>query len=142
MPVSKLFFSIAAIAVLAACSSSDPQPTPGATPTPTALPKTIPPEFQGRWGLTAEDCTAEAGTAEGFLTVKPDTLELYQSRGTIEDVSEAVAGRFRGTFKITGEGETRTVDEVFDLHNGGQLLVRREFGEGASPMPLNYMKCG
>jgi hypothetical protein len=142
MRVSKLFVSIAAVAVLAACSSSDPQPTPGATPTPTALPKTIPAEFQGRWGLTAEDCTAQAGTAEGLLTVKPDTLELHESSGTIEGVSEAVAGRFRGTFKITGGGEIRTVDEVFDLHDGGQLLVRREFGEGASPMPLNYMKCG
>jgi hypothetical protein len=141
MRISKLFVSIAAVAVLAACSSSDPQPAPSASPTPTPLPKTIPAEFQGRWGLTPDDCTAAAGKAEGLLTIKPDTLEFYESTGTIQDVTEAVEGRFRATFKITGEGETRTTDEVFDLNNKGQLLVRREFGEGASPMPFNYMKC-
>jgi hypothetical protein len=142
MRIAKVFVTVAAVAVLSACNSSQPQPTPSASPTPTPLPKTIPAEFQGRWGLSADDCTAKGGKPEGLLTIEPDTLKFYESTGTIQDVSEALEGRFRATFKIVGEGQTRTTDEVFDLQNNGQLLVRREFGEGASPMPFTYMQCG
>ncbi len=32
-------------------------------------------------------------------------------------------------------------DEILDLRDDGKVLVRREFGEGASPKPFDYMKC-
>ena len=141
MPVSRLCVTAAAVALLTACNSSQPQPTASATPTPTPLPTTIPAEFQGRWGLTADDCTAGKGKAEGLLTINPDTLQLSDSSATLQQTVEAFTGRFRGTFKFAGKGAARTTDEVLDLRNNGQTLVRHEFGDGAAPLPSTYMKC-
>jgi hypothetical protein len=137
MRVSMLFAATAVIA-LSACNSSqpDPKPSAAATPTPTPLPTTIPAAFQGKWGTTPDDCKAGG---EGLLTVDADKLELAKSTATLGKVSEATEGRFRGTFDFKG-AETRTTDEVLDLQ--GDMLVRREIGEGATAKPFAYSRCG
>ena len=134
---SKLFVTVAVIA-LSACNSSqpDPQPTAAAAPTPAPLPTSIPAAFQGRWGATSDDCKAGA---EGLLKIDADKLELAKSTAALSKVVEATEGRFRGTFDFTGE-ETRTTDEVLDLQ--GEMLVRREIGEGATAKPFAYTRCG
>jgi hypothetical protein len=137
MRVSKLFVAVAVVA-LTACNSSQPEPKPtaAATPTPTPLPTTIPAAFQGKWGTTPDDCKAGG---EGLMTVDADKLELGKSTAKLSKVVEAVEGRFRGTFDFKG-AETRTTDEVFDLQ--GEMLVRREVGEGATVKPFAYTRCG
>ena len=66
LPVSALSIALA----LAACGSNE-EPTAeqsaAATPTPTPLPTEIPADYQGRWGMSAEDCTADAPGGEGML---------------------------------------------------------------------------
>ena len=54
-------------------------------------------------------------------------------------VVEATETRFRGTFDFKGKDGARTTDEVFDLQ--GEMLVRREIGEGATMKPFTYTRC-
>ena len=138
MRVSLLFVSVAAAVSLSACNSSEAQPTAAATatPTPTPLPTTIPAAFQGRWGATPDDCKAGA---EGLLTVEADKLKFTGSTATLSKVAEAAETRFRGTFDFKGKDGARTTDEVFDLQ--GEMLVRREIGEGATMKPFTYTRC-
>jgi hypothetical protein len=139
-PVSTLVLALA----LAACGSSE-EPTAeqsaAATPTPTPLPTEIPAGYQGRWGMTAEDCTGDAAAAKGLLEISPTELKFYESVGTLETVTGATGDRFRGAFAFTGEGMSWERDVVLDLRDGGKILVRREFGEDASPEPFDYTRC-
>ena len=140
LPVSALSIALA----LAACGSNE-EPTAeqsaAATPTPTPLPTEIPADYQGRWGLTAEDCTGDAAAAKGLLEIASTELKFYESVGTLEAVTGATGGRFRGEFAFTGEGMSWERDVVLDLRDGGKILVRREFGEDASPEPFDYTRC-
>ncbi|WP_305098351.1 hypothetical protein [Croceibacterium aestuarii] len=129
---------------LAACGSQTdetPAEQPSAAPTPTPLPTEIPAQFQGRWGLSPNDCTTTQGDDKGLLTVDSKTLKFYESVGTLDEVTEATQGRLRGNFSFAGEGMNWKRDEILDLRDDGKVLVRREFGEGASTTPFDYMKC-
>ena len=134
----------AAALSLAACDSGS-EPAEPATPAPTVaaspLPAEIPADFQGRWGLGPEDCTSERGDAEGLLEITSTELKFYESVGTLEEVTGATEGRFRGNFAFTGEGMEWTRDQVLDLREDGEVLVRREFGDEASPEPFDYTRC-
>jgi hypothetical protein len=134
--------SLAALGLSACNSGEEPVPEEtAATPTPTPLPTEVPAAYQGRWGLTAEDCTSDRGDAKGLLEVNGTELRFYESVGTLEEVTGATAGRFRGNFAFTGEGMEWQRDFVLDLRDDGQVLVRREFGEDASADAFDYMRC-
>lgn len=149
-----------AVLALAACGDSktnepDNPATPGAdmpapaVPTPTdqgAAPAEpagngIPIALQGRWGMVPADCTSTRGDAKGLLKIDGKTLEFYESVGTLGEVKEQSATRLRATFAFTGEGMNWSRDEVLDVQDNGQTLVRREYGEDASPEPFKYSKC-
>ncbi|MXO58461.1 hypothetical protein GRI89_02725 [Altererythrobacter salegens] len=133
---------------LTACGSQSddtPAPTASATgaaaPAPAPLPTEIPIQFQGRWGLNANDCSGDPAAAKGLLTIDASTLRFYESTGTLDEVTSSTEGRLRGNYSFTGEGMEWQRDEILDLRNGGKVLVRREFGEGASPEAFDYTKC-
>ena len=149
-----------AVLALAACGDSktnepDNPATPGAdmpapaAPTPadnsTAPTETtgsgIPIALQGRWGMVPADCTSTRGDAKGLLTIDGKTLEFYESVGTLGEVKEQSDTRLRATFAFTGEGMSWSRDEVLDVQDDGKTLVRREYGEDASPGPFKYSKC-
>ena len=128
---------------LAACGSNEEPAADetAAAPTPTPLPTEIPADYQGRWGMNEADCTGDAAAAKGLLEISPTELKFYESVGTLEAVTAATGGRFRGEFAFTGEGMEWERDVVLDLREGGKILVRREFGEDASPEPFDYTRC-
>ncbi|MGX7894524.1 hypothetical protein [Tsuneonella sp. HG222] len=154
-----LLLAGAAAMTLAACDSSAPEPAAtetavvaaetgdAASPTPvpsaseTALPTTIPTAFQGRFGLVAADCTSTMGDAKGLLEVSGDKLKFYESVGTLTALTDATVGRIKGDFAFTGEGMEWERQVVMDLRDNGKVLVRREFGEGASPEAFTYTRC-
>ena len=140
-----ILFSVTPIALaLAACGSNEEpatEQTAAASPTPTPLPTEIPADYQGRWGLSAADCAAESGSAEGLLEITSTELKFYESVGTLESVTGATGGRFRGEFGFTGEGMSWERDVVLDLRSDGNVLIRREFGDDASPQPFDYTRC-
>jgi hypothetical protein len=120
------------------------EPAPGAT-TPatgeTTEPRTIPAAIQGRWGLTEADCEPGRADAKGLLTISADSLEFYESVGRLDSIEEAGANRIRADFDFTGEGMTWERDIALDLQDGGQTLVRREYGEDAAADAFSYSKC-
>jgi hypothetical protein len=158
------FLPAAAIAALALAGCNDtgapaPQPSPGeapevlpALPLPTAVstslsaidpaaPQAIPAALRGRWGLVPDDCTSTRGDAKGLLTIGPDTLTFYESRAKLGQIEEIDDSRIRASFDFSGEGMIWTRDAVLGLKDGGKTLVRREYGEDATPGPLRYTRC-
>ncbi|MGD9811819.1 MAG: hypothetical protein AB7U35_10880 [Sphingobium sp.] len=163
-------FAAAAILVLAACSSQDDNnenlasgdtrivenevipPDENMTAAGPLVPeargpaeadsgKDIPPMVRGRWGLVPADCTSTHGDAKGLLEVTPTALNFYESRGTLEKISEHEPSRIRARFSFTGEGMSWQRDMLLDVQDGGQTLIRTEFGDGAAPAPLRYSRC-
>lgn len=117
-----------------------PTPTPEADDTAEAT--AIPAAIRGRWGLTEADCEPGRADATGLLTITAGKLEFYESVGTLDSIEEAGANRIRADFDFTGEGMTWERDIALDLQDGGQTLVRREYGEGAAAEAFRYSKCG
>lgn len=127
---------------LAACGSNEqPAPEQAATATPTPLPTEIPAAYHGRWASSTEDCAGGPGAATDLIEITATELKFYESVGTLESVTGATGDRFRGQFDFSGEGQEWQRDVVLDLRDGGKILVRREFGEGASPEPFDYTRC-
>ena len=147
---------------LAACDSGTPdEAPPEASPTaPTGgrggnlpalpddaatgdLPATsdIPTAMQGRWGLVAADCEPGRDDAKGVMIVRPRELEFYESVGTLDKITDGADNRIRAAFDFSGEGMTWQRDLSLDLQNGGDVLVREEFGDNAAPDPLRYTRC-
>ena len=150
-------FSSAVLLALAACAKPAPAPEPAASevvpagasaaPIVTETPKSdasdaaIPAAAQGRWGLVPADCTSTRGDAKGLLTIDATTLKFYESRATLGKIAERSDTRLRATFAFSGEGSTWSLDEVFDVQDGGKTLIQREYGEDAQPAPLKYARC-
>ena len=150
MRFNVLFPAFAALS-LAACDSGAEAPapaesetgaaTPTAAATPVELPTEIPAAFQGRFGMVPDDCTSTAGDAKGLLEITGTELKFYESVGKLDAITDATAGRVRGDFSFTGEGMEWKRQEVMDLREGGNVLVRREFGENATPEAFTYTRC-
>lgn len=101
----------------------------------------IPAALQGRWGLVAADCTSTRGDAKGLIEITGDTITFYESRATLDDVAERGDDSIRATFSFTGEGMTWTRDMALAAQDGGETLVRTEYGEDAMADPLRYSRC-
>jgi len=101
----------------------------------------IPVPIRGRWGLVAADCEPGRDDAKGLLTIDADTLEFYESVGTIATITESAPNRVRAAFDFEGEGMTWEREVVLDVQDGGATLIRREYGTDAAPEPFRYTRC-
>ncbi len=72
------------------------QPTPG---------DVIPQRYQGRWGMTAADCTSTRGDAKGLITIGDTRIRFYESTATLTQRRPSVATSFSGLFAFRGEGQ-------------------------------------
>ncbi|TMV90475.1 hypothetical protein FGG78_12675 [Thioclava sp. BHET1] len=127
----------ALIPVLTACQQAAPAPDAGAQ-------MQLPQEMRGRWGLTANDCTARheaLGDNKGLITIGPRTITFYESRATLRSISERAADRVDATFDVSGEGMEWTREMVLEVQDGGRMLIRRDLGADAQPGALRYMAC-
>lgn len=159
--MKNLILPLAALLTVTACNrdvADAEQPTAADTPTATPVEASpseasssaattpvvamaIPPAIHGRWGLVAADCTSTRGDAKGLLTIDGTTLKFYESVGTLDEIEEAGDTRIRAEFDFTGEGMEWERDEVLDVQDNGQTLIRREYGDGAAPGAFRYSKC-
>jgi len=158
--IAPLIVPIAMLTVVA-CSGRDPvddqakntaglpaanEPAPDATgappanavaaPPPPAAATKIPASLQGRWGLTPGDCTSTRGDAKGLLIVGPADLKFYESRAVPGPDTQTSPDSISGNFAFTGEGQTWTKFEAFELQ--GHDLVRTESNPMAS---FTYARC-
>ena len=162
MRVRLPYLSIALVAALAACGKPDPvanganavtalpataneaSPTPAGPPAETAPAASgdhssatpIPRALQGRWGLTPGDCTSALGDAKGLLVINGSELRFYESRAVPSPGVTADRDSITGNFAFTGEGQSWTKFETFELRNNS--LIRTESNPAAS---YSYAKC-
>ncbi len=139
--------------VLAGCGAEAPeeQPSgaPGAAPSAPAPPivqafaraDAIPPALHGRWAEDAADCEAGRAEAQGLLVIGPERLEFYESVGTLGNIEQVGLSSLRARFAFTGEGVAWERRMALTVGDGGDTLVRREYGEDAAPGPFRYDRC-
>ncbi len=145
----RLMIALAASAALAACGSpaddttdrAEPADATAAATPPVQIGLGIPAPMHGRWGLVPADCTSTRGDAKGLIEVNAGEIRFYESVGQVDTASERSDEAFRATFAFTGEGMQWSREMQLVLGDGGQTLVRSEFGEEAIAEPLTYTKC-
>ncbi len=151
-----LFLLVPAILAVAGCTSETPEQEgaeqPGMAPAAESDPAAvalaadaaaggIPRALQGRWGMVPADCEPGRDDAKGLLVVDADSLEFYESMGTLGETAERSAGRIRAEFAFTGEGMTWEREMELVTNDGGDTMSRTEFGEEAMREPQNYARC-
>jgi hypothetical protein len=107
----------------------------------TQLAAAIPNVIQGRWGLVPADCTSRRGDAKGLLTISDKELRFYESRAKLGRIAVSSPTRIDADFAFSGEGMTWARRMTLDAQDDGRTLVRREYGEDASPGALRYARC-
>lgn len=115
-------------------------PSPEGTDTTEA--DVIPAGLRGRWGMNANDCDpAQASAAKGLMEIDDTSIKFYESRAVVTSIEDREDTRIKASFDMTGEGMTWQRDMTLDVQDGGNTLIRREYGEGALPGPLKYQRC-
>jgi hypothetical protein len=104
------------------------------TAAPPAASASIPAQYQGRWGMNANDCDPKRSDAKGLITIDATTLRFYESRATLKEQRPAIATSFSGLFAFTGEGMTWEKVETFT--RTGDMLKRAD-DEGS----YTYTRC-
>jgi hypothetical protein len=155
------YLSCALLLAIAACGGSDPvddkaESTTGLpdinaiAPTATGEPHVdtepakplpapaagIPAALQGRWALTAADCTSTHGDTKGLLVITPAELHFYESRAVPAAEVTSDSDSISGNFAFTGEGQSWTKYEALKVDKRG--LTRTETNPTAS---FSYAKC-
>lgn len=110
---------------------------PRATPLPT-VETAFPKDFQGRWGMVANDCDPTRDDAKGLMTVAAESLRFYESRGKPTRIEIASPFKLTAELAFTGEGQAWTKRSTMTLIEGGRTMVREESEPAAS---YRYMRC-
>lgn len=155
-------FALITMSWVVACSGRDPvannavvvdppktasiaAPTPEGGPPPNATEADSPPPgpasaipaaLQGRWGLTPGDCASTRGDAKGLLVITAKDMRFYESRAVPSPGVTQDNDSITGNFAFTGEGQSWTKFETFELQK--HALVRTESEPAAS---YSYAKC-
>ena len=94
---------------------------------------TIPPAFQGNWGLVASDCRQGAVVGTGML-VGPDSIVVADAAVSLQGVLDDSPSRFSGRFADDSGYEQR---EDLTLGGSGNVLTRTTNGQSRT-----YRRCG
>ncbi|QNQ07858.1 hypothetical protein [Sphingomonas alpina] len=101
-------------------------------------PTTFPAAFQGRWGMTANDCDPARDDNKGLLTVSAGGLKFYESRAKVVTIAPISDNGLAADLTFNGEGQTWSSKTVFQLVDGGKTLLRTEEEPASS---YRYAKC-
>ena len=159
----KRYLALGTFALLAACSGSEGNnssdsaagatqtqaDTPNADsgnemvplppqPNPTPVVNGMPADYQGRWGMTYEDCMPGRADAKGLMIVSADGMGFYESRAAIQKVVGSTPGTLTLDLKFSGEGSEWDRQETLTLLDDGKTLVRQEQKPAGS---YRYSKC-
>ncbi len=118
---------------------ASPEPSQETAPAATQA-RAIPADFRGDWGMNAADCEGGAA-AKGLLEINADSLNFYESVGTLSDTATVGPNSVQGLFAFEGEGMEWTREMRLQLRDDGDVLVRTELGDGAMPGTFEYQRC-
>lgn len=103
--------------------------------------KAIPAAIRGRWALDPADCPKRPGTDLTALTIDAANLRFHESHGELARIRQSDARRIVADYKFSGEGMEWKRLIVLDAQDGGNILIRRDHGEGAAAGPMRYTRC-
>jgi len=108
--------------------------------------KAIPAAIRGRWALDASDCPKRPGTDLTALVIDAANLRFHESHGELARVREIDPRRIVADYKFSGEGIEWNRLMLLDVQDGGRMLIRRDYGEGAAgegaaAAPMRYTRC-
>jgi len=104
-----------------------------------ALDYEIPTSFVGRWGLTPGDCDPDNMADKGLLTIKPDKLVFYESKGSVAAISRHSPFDITLRLDMTGEGQSWTSIMHLVLDAASTQLARTE--ASAPNNVYRYKRC-
>ena len=92
-----------------------------------APPGALPPQFEGRWGITPADCDVARSDTKGLLVIRGSTLTFY----TASAVAKVIGGPSRykviADLTFTDKGVAPRRDQL-ELTSAGTVLQRAEPG--------------
>ncbi|NCP10836.1 MAG: hypothetical protein GW859_02575 [Sphingomonadales bacterium] len=139
-------FTILATLGLAACGSDAPPPEQPVEQAATVDPALVeqegnnfPAAFEGRWGITPEECAKADSTAEMYVTIKGDTLDFADRKGKVTSMRVDSPGRLTTEIAFSGQGRNWQRTTKFFLENEGTQLGRAD----TDPVifNVNYTRC-
>ncbi len=115
-----------------------PVPLPTASPSPIAA---MPADFQGRWGMVANDCDPKRDDNKGLLTIAGNRLSFYESRGGATAIRQLQPTQVAFDLPMSGEGMTWSEPTTLTLLDGGKTLVREVTGAPDRAGSFRYSRC-
>ncbi len=115
-----------------------PVPLPTASPSPIAA---MPADFQGRWGMVANDCDPKRDDNKGLLTIAGNRLSFYESRGGATAIRQVQPTQVAFDLPMSGEGMTWSEPTTLTLLDGGKTLVREVTGAPDRAGSFRYSRC-
>jgi hypothetical protein len=118
----------AAIDTMVAANSTEAslKGLPVPQPTAHALAYQLPPGFVGRWGMTKADCDPNSLVVKGLLTITPDRLKFWESKGSVQRIVRHSPYDVTLELAMTGEGQSWTSTTRLTLDAAATQLVRAE----------------
>ncbi|HEU4961169.1 MAG TPA: hypothetical protein VFT56_12240 [Sphingomonas sp.] len=113
-----------AIAANSTAATLEGLPVP--QPKASALAYDVPPSFVGRWGLTRADCDPDRADTKGLLTIAPDKLSFYESKGRVDRIVRHSPYDVTLQLDMSGEGQSWTSTMRLTLDAASTRLVRTE----------------
>ena len=98
----------------------------------------IPPSFVGRWGMTKADCDPDSMAVKGLLTITPDALKFWESKGRVQRIVHHSPYDISLDLDLTGEGQSWTNTTRLTLDAATTVLIRTEAGK---PDHYRYQRC-
>lgn len=120
---------------LAAKQAGLPVPQPRAH----ALDYQLPTSFIGRWGLALSDCNPDNVQDTGLLTIKPDKLIFFASKGSIGAITRRSPYDVTVRLDMTGNGRNWSSETHLVLDAASTRLLRTE--ASAPGKIYRYKRC-
>jgi hypothetical protein len=119
-------------------AATSPVPLPTASPSPIAA---MPADFQGRWGMVANDCDPKRDDNKGLLTIAGNRLSFYESRGGATGIRQLQPTQVAFDLPMSGEGMTWSEPTTLTLLDAGKTLVREVTGAPDRAGSFRYSRC-
>ena len=119
-------------------AAMSPAPLPTASPSPIAA---MPADFQGRWGMVANDCDPKRDDNKGLLTIAGNRLSFYESRGSATGIRQTQPTQVAFDLPMSGEGMTWSEPTTLTLLDTGKTLVREVTGAPDRAGSFRYSRC-
>jgi hypothetical protein len=92
-----------------------------------APPGALPPQFEGRWGMTPADCDVARSDTKGLLVIRGSNLTFYAASADAKVIGGPSRYKVIADLTFTDKGVTPRRDQL-ELTSAGTVLQRSEPG--------------